>query len=201
MCALGEMSTRFPSRKSFSGHATRCVDPAFGFTVALCYLCKYLLVSPFQIVAGALVCSYWNNSINPAIFCAIAVVAIVAINLLGIRYFGEIEFWLSFTKIIVLTGLILLSLIIDLGGVPGQPRLGFKYWKHGKAFKAYKSTGDTGRFLGFFSALVNALFAFMGTELVAITVGEAKVRVQHTLTSDISLTYAIRTRVRAFQPP
>jgi amino acid transporter len=40
MLALGEMSTKFPSKKGFAGHATRCVDPAFGFATALIYLCK-----------------------------------------------------------------------------------------------------------------------------------------------------------------
>lgn len=40
MLALGEMSTRYPSKKGFAGHATRCVDPAFGFATALVYLCK-----------------------------------------------------------------------------------------------------------------------------------------------------------------
>jgi hypothetical protein len=40
MCALGEMSTRYPTKKGFAGHATRCVDEAFGFATALVYLCK-----------------------------------------------------------------------------------------------------------------------------------------------------------------
>lgn len=175
MVALGEMSTQYPTKKGFAGHATRFVDEAFGFTVAFSYLCKYLIVSPFQIVAGALVIQYWNTSISPAVWCAISISAVFAINILGVRYFGEVEFWLSFMKIITLTGLILLGLIINLGGVPDQPRLGFTYWKDGKAFKEYKTDGDVGRFLGFVSALVNALFAFMGTELVGVTVGEAKV--------------------------
>lgn len=34
-----------------------------------------------------------------------------------------------------------------------------------------------GKFLGFVNALVLALFAYMGTELVGVTVGEAKVSV------------------------
>lgn len=80
-------------------------------------------------------------------------------------------------KIITLTGLILLGLIIDLGGVPGESRIGFRYWKGGKAFKPYKRTGDLGAFLGFVNALVLALFAYIGTELIGVTVGEAKVRV------------------------
>jgi amino acid transporter len=175
MVALGEMSTQFPTKKGFAGHATRFVDEAFGFTVALSYLCKYLVVSAFQIVAGALIIQYWNRSINPAVWCTISIGVVLAINILGVRYFGEVEFWLSFLKIITLTGMILLGFIISLGGVPGQDRIGFAYWQNGKAFKEYKAKGDVGKFLGFVNALVNALFAFMGTELVGVTVGEAKV--------------------------
>lgn len=77
-------------------------------------------------------------------------------------------------KIITLTGLILLALIIDLGGVPGQDRIGFRNWKHGRAFLPYKVPGAKGKFLGFVNALVLALFAYMGTELIGVTVGEAK---------------------------
>ncbi|WVQ82813.1 hypothetical protein IAT38_004945 [Cryptococcus sp. DSM 104549] len=174
MLALGEMSTRYPSKKGFAGHATRCVDPAFGFATALVYLCKYLIISPNQIVAGALVIRYWNDSINGAAWVTILIAFVITINCLGIKWFGEIEFWLSFIKIITLTGLILLALIIDLGGVPGQERIGFRYWKDGKAFKPYKVEGSTGKFLGFVNALVLALFAYMGTELIGVTVGEAK---------------------------
>ncbi|WWC68267.1 uncharacterized protein I206_102190 [Kwoniella pini CBS 10737] len=174
MLALGEMSTRFPSKKGFAGHATRCVDPAFGFATAVIYLCKYLITSPNQIVAGSLIIAYWAPDINKAVWVTIFIVLVVAINLLGIKWFGEVEFWLSFIKILTLTGLILMGLIIDLGGVKGQERLGFRYWKNGQAFKAWKTTGDLGRFLGFFNALVLALFAYGGTELVAVTTGEAK---------------------------
>lgn len=174
MLALGEMSTKYPSKKGFAGHATRCVDPAFGFATALVYLCKYLIISPNQIVAGSLVIRFWNQSVNSAAWCTIFIAFVIAINCLGIKWFGEVEFWLSLVKVITLTGLILLGLIIDLGGVPGQPRIGFAYWMNGQAFKAWKVPGDLGKFCGFVNALVLALFAYMGTELVGVTVGEAK---------------------------
>ncbi|ODO00384.1 hypothetical protein I350_07021 [Cryptococcus amylolentus CBS 6273] len=174
MMALGEMSTKFPSRKGFAGHATRCVDPAYGFATALVYLCKYLIISPNQIVAGALVIRFWNDSINGAVWVTILIAFVISINCLGIKWFGELEFWLSFIKVVTLTGLILLALIIDLGGVPGQERLGFRYWKDGKAFLPYKTTGNVGKFCGFVNALVLALFAYMGTELIGVTVGEAR---------------------------
>lgn len=40
--------------------------------------------------------------------------------------------------------------------------------------KAYKSDGDTGRFLGLFSTLVNAAFSYGGVEMVAVAAGEAE---------------------------
>ena len=88
--------------------------------------------------------------------------------------FGEVEFWLSLIKIITLTGLILAGLIIDLGGSPSGDRIGFRYWQDGKAFLEYKGTGSWGRFLGFWAVMVNALFAYMGCELVGVVVGEAR---------------------------
>ncbi len=136
---------------------------------------QYLILSPNQIIAGALVIRYWNTSINGAVWVTILIFFVISINCLGIKWFGEVEFWLSFIKIITLTGLIIVGLIIDLGGVPGQERIGFRYWEGGKAFKPYKKEGDLGKFLGFVNALVLALFAYMGTELIGVTVGEAKV--------------------------
>jgi amino acid transporter len=38
----------------------------------------------------------------------------------------------------------------------------------------YDSTGNTGRFLGLFSVLVNAAFSYAGVELVAVAAGEAE---------------------------
>lgn len=35
---------------------------------------------------------------------AIYLVCIIGLNLLGIRVFGELEFWMSFVKVVTLTG-------------------------------------------------------------------------------------------------
>lgn len=66
------------------------------------------------------------------------------------------------------------AFIIDLGGGPTRDRLGFRYWKNPGAMRAYKSTGDAGRFLGLFSTLVNAAFSYGGVEMVAVAAGEAE---------------------------
>ena len=92
--------------------------------------------TPNQLTAAALVIQYWvdRDRINPGVFITVFLIAIVLINWLGIRFFGELEFWLSSLKVIVIVGLILLSLILALGGGPDHDRKGFRYWNKPGAF-------------------------------------------------------------------
>jgi amino acid transporter len=129
-----------------------------------------------------------RDRINPGVFITVFWVAIVCINYFGIRFFGEFEFWLSSIKVVVLVGLILLSLILALGGGPNHDRTGFRYWKSPGAFKPYIADGAEGRFLGFWSTMVTATFAYLGTELVGVTVGEAQ-NPRKTIPRAIKLTF------------
>lgn len=115
-------------------------------------------------------------------------VVIVFVNYFGVKFFGEFEFVLSSFKVIVIIGLILLSLILALGGGPDKDRKGFRYWKEPGAFKPYIEEGDAGRFLGFWSTMVSATFAYLGTELVGVTVGEAQ-NPRKTIPRAIKLTF------------
>jgi amino acid transporter len=175
MTSLGEMAAYLPHKKGFSGYATRFVDPALGFALGYNYLMKYLIVTPNNLNAAAVVIRYWNHSIHIAVWMTIFIVAIVFVNLLGVRVFGELEFWLSSIKVITLTGLILLGITIDLGGNPKHDRIGFRYWHSPNGpMGTYLEPGSLGIFLGFWSVMINALFAYMGTELIGVTVGEAE---------------------------
>ncbi|GAB1517478.1 amino acid transporter [Rhizoctonia solani] len=171
MTSLGEMA---------AGYATRFVDPALGFALGWNYLMKYLIVTPNNINAAGVVIRYWDvhGKVHIAVWMVILIALIFFVNLLGIRVFGELEFWLSSIKVLALIGLILMGIIIDLGGNPRGDRIGFRYWDPDNIANApmgiYKTTGSKGIFLGFWAVMVNALFAFMGTELIGVTVGEAQ---------------------------
>ena len=95
---------------------------------------------------------------------------------MGVRFFGEIEYYISAIKIIVMLGIILLLLILACGGGPNHEVLGFKYWKHPGAFRPYSEAigGSKGKFVSFASVFVLALFAYLGTELCGIVVSECK---------------------------
>lgn len=59
MCALGEMATYLPLPDGFSGYASRFVDPCLGFAVGYTYWFKYIIITPNQLTAAALVIQYW----------------------------------------------------------------------------------------------------------------------------------------------
>lgn len=109
-----------------------------------------------------------------AAWISIIIVFVVLLNLFAVSIYGEAEFVFASVKIITILGLLLFAFIVDLGGGPTRDRLGFRYWNNPGAMKAYVSTGSTGRFLGFFSTLVDAAFAYGGVEIVAVAAGEAE---------------------------
>ena len=156
MCALGEMAAWLPLSSGFTGYAVRFVDPALGFSLGYTYWFKYIITTPNQLTAGALVIQYWvdRDRINPGVFIAVFWIAIVCINYFGIKFLGEFEFWLSSIKVVVIIGVILLSLILALGGGPDHDRKGFRYWRNPGAFNDYLDTGAAGKFYGFWSTMV-----------------------------------------------
>ncbi|KAG5353955.1 hypothetical protein C0989_011443 [Termitomyces sp. Mn162] len=173
MIALGEMSAFLPHKKGFSGYATRFADPALGFALGWNYLIKYLIVTPNNINAAGVVVQYWTQKVHIAIWM------VFTVNLLGVRVFGELEFWFSSIKVIALLGMLLMGIIIDLGGNPRHDRIGFRYWRApngpmGSYLKDQVHDGHLAIFFGFWATLTNALFAYIGTELVGVTVGEAQ---------------------------
>ncbi|RCK60962.1 Dicarboxylic amino acid permease [Candida viswanathii] len=182
MTALGEIATFVPL-PGFANYGKRYVDEALGFACGIVYLIKYLVLPANQLTAGALVMQYWisRERVNPGVWITVFLVCITFINFLGVRFFAEIEFWLSVLKVLVCLGLILLLWIIALGGGPTHDRIGFRYWKDPGAFIHYYNSamdieidGPKGRFVSFVAVLVTAVFAYLGSELVAITFSETR---------------------------
>lgn len=88
--------------------------------------------------------------------------------------FGEIEFWAASIKVITIIGLIIVSIVITAGGGPKGEPIGFRYWNQTGGFVQFKGIeGAKGRFLGFFSVLITASFALLGSEMTALAAAES----------------------------
>ena len=103
--ALGEMAVLFPVAGSFSAFSTRFIDPAWGFAMGWNYAIQWLVVLPLEIVAASITVNYWNDGkISNAAWVGIFWALIVAINLFGVKGYGEAEFAFSIVKVVAVIG-------------------------------------------------------------------------------------------------
>lgn len=100
--------------------------------------------------------SYWDENLTPAVTITVGLVVMVALNFVGVRWFGESEVVFSIIKILLFVGLIIVGLVIDLGGAPSGDRIGFRYWRQDGPFQEFPGVGGgaLSRFLAFFSAFI-----------------------------------------------
>ncbi|GAA5826363.1 hypothetical protein JCM5353_004732 [Sporobolomyces roseus] len=175
MVCLGELVSHLPVAGGHITLARRFVSPAFSFAMGYNYWYNWTIVLPAELNAAAVLIGYWSKDVNPAVWIAICLVVACAINFGGSRAYGEAEFWFAIIKVITIIGLIILGIIIDCGGGPNGEYIGGRYWRDPGAFVQYAGIeGVTGRFVGFFSVLIQASFSYIGTEIVAIAAGETQ---------------------------
>lgn len=177
LCSVGEMSTFAPISGTFPHFAARWVDPAFGFAVGWNYFYGQAISVPVEVAAAVILLTFWdNNASHAAIYTAVICVFVCAINIFGVRYFGESEFFFALIKLSTIIGLLLAGLVIDLGGGPNHDRIGFRYWKNPGALglAGLVSNVNTDRFLAIMSVIIQAAFSFIGMELVAIAASETE---------------------------
>ena len=63
-----------------------------------------MVTLPLEIVAAAITIQYWNSPISPALWVTIFLVVIIALNIFGVKGYGESEFWLALVKVIAIIG-------------------------------------------------------------------------------------------------
>lgn len=165
--SMGELVVTFPVAGSILTYNTRFIDPSWGFAMSWNYGMGWLATLPLELVAASLTMKNWSSVrlINSAAFVGIFYTVIVAINLLGVRGYGEAEFVFSLVKILAVIGFIILGIVLVAGGGPVGGFVGGKYWHDPGAF--------ANGFKGVCSVFVSAAFAFSGTELFGLAAAES----------------------------
>ncbi|KAF2156553.1 hypothetical protein K461DRAFT_234165 [Myriangium duriaei CBS 260.36] len=171
--ALGEVTALFPVTGSFVRHAETLVDPAMGFAIGWNIVYGNWLSIPSEITAICVLFEYWTP-INPSLWIVLFILLTFAVGITSVGVYGEVEFFFAILKILLVVGLIILGLVIDLGGVAGTPRIGFRYWNNPGPFVEHIASGNWGRFLGFWAVLVTAVFSFAGVESIAMAAAETR---------------------------
>ncbi|KAF4964602.1 hypothetical protein FSARC_7508 [Fusarium sarcochroum] len=170
----GEITSFMPATGGFIRHATKFMEPALGAATGWNFWYTMSINMPAEISAAATLVQFWNTSINPGVWITVFLLFIIAVNLCGVRLYGESEVVFASLKIMLIIGLIIGGLVIDLGGAPNRERLGFRYWIHPGAFNTYIEDGSTGRFLAFWKSMLPAAFSYGNIQIVAISGSETR---------------------------
>ncbi|MFF9455729.1 amino acid permease [Streptomyces flaveolus] len=166
--SLGEMAVASPSAGSFGEYATRHLGPLAGFTTGWTYAFEMVIVCVADITAVGVYMGFWFPDVPRWIWVLAAVLLIGALNLVSVKVFGELEFWLSLVKIVAIVAMILVGIaVIAFGLGSGDGHVGLSnLWSHGGFF--------AGGADGFVMSFAVVMFAFGGTEIIGVTAGEAE---------------------------
>ncbi|KAM0438756.1 hypothetical protein ACHAPT_001514 [Fusarium lateritium] len=167
MLSLGEMAAFIPVAGSFCTFAGRFVDDAFGFALTWNYWFNDAVSTASDLVALQLILQYWTDNFPGWALSLIFWVVLIGVNIISVRAYGELEYWLSLLKVITIVVFIVMGIVVNCGGNAEGRYIGGENWHiPGAPF-----VGGIG---GFASVFVTASFAYGGTESIAITAGETK---------------------------
>ncbi|PYH92284.1 putative amino acid permease [Aspergillus ellipticus CBS 707.79] len=171
---VGEMGALVPLNGGIVRYAEHFVDPALAFANGYNVVYSYLVSIPAELVAAAVLVQFWSD-LNSAIWITIFGLVMVLTALLFVRVYGELEFFFSTLKILLIIGVNIMALLITCGGGPTHESIGFQYWRHPGPFVQYLGIdGALGRFLGVWTALNNALYSYSGIETITVAAGETR---------------------------
>lgn len=147
--AVGEMGTLVPLSGGIVRYSEYFVDPALAFANGWNEVYGYLVSIPSELVAVAVLVEFWTTSVSNAVWITIFGLLMLGTAFLFVRVYGEIEFFFSTLKILLIIGVNIMALVITCGGGPSGESIGFRYWKHPGPFVQYLGiSGSLGRFLG-----------------------------------------------------
>ncbi|GEQ69364.1 hypothetical protein JCM33374_g3035 [Metschnikowia sp. JCM 33374] len=176
--SLGEMATYIPCSGSFTQFATRFGSPALGCANGWMYWFSWTITFSLEISVVGQVIQYWTDAVPLAAWISIFWVIITCANMVPVKFYGEIEFWVAAVKIIAVVGWLIYALCMVCGAGKTGP-VGFRYWRNpgpwgnGGSFAEYVPNINTSRFLNWLNSLISALFTFQGVELVGVSCGES----------------------------
>ncbi|KAI9344149.1 amino acid permease/ SLC12A domain-containing protein [Pilaira anomala] len=166
MMSLGEMAAFIPVSGSFSHYAKRFVDPSLGFMLGWIYWVNWSVGVAVELTGVAMIMEYWVKSIPSVIWSIICLVLLLSINTFSVKGYGEVEYWISLTKILTVIAFIIVGICVDTGAAGGNYIGISNFHLEGGAFPF--------GFLGVFNVFITAAFSFNGVEIIGITAGESE---------------------------
>lgn len=165
MHAIGEMAAAKPASGAFSVYAADALGPTAGATIGWLWWVQLVIVIAAEAVGAAgLLATLWPQLSVPLTALGFMLLFTV-INLFGVKNFGAFEFWFSLIKIVAILAFIAIGIALLAGALPAVPSPGLSNFVANGGFAPNGIAG-----IG--AALLVVIFAFGGTEIVAVAAAE-----------------------------
>ena len=191
MGALSEMAVAHPTAGSFGVYAEIYLHPWAGFTVRYTYWAAQCIAIGGEATAIAIYCQWWFPNTPKWLWILGFACALLYINARSVGSFGSFEYWFAMIKVVAIVLFIVFGAAL-LAGIGRSEAVGFSnITAHG----GFLATG----WRGVWMAMVFVIFSYLGTEVVAVTAGEAKdpgtARDPRRLQARLAVPRAMRTMV------
>jgi AAT family amino acid transporter len=166
MGALSEMAAAHPTAGSFGVYAEMYVSRWAGFVVRYTYWAVQCIAIGGEATAVAIYCRLWWPGVPGWVWIVAFSLGLVYVNARSVASFGEFEYWFAMIKVVAIILFIILGASLLLGLGP-KPAIGLVNYTSNGGFMPHGLKGA-------WTALVFVIFSYIGTEVVAVTSGEAK---------------------------
>ncbi|MDN4148604.1 amino acid permease [Pseudomonas tohonis] len=165
MGCLAEMTVAHSTSGSFGAYAEYYVSPMAGFLVRYAYWAAIVLAVGTEVTAIALYMKYWFPDVPAWIWILSFSSALVALNSVSVKTFGQVEYLFSAIKLAAIAAFILLAVWLVFGSSSGEYGL-HHYTDHG----GFMPHG----FSGMWVAVIISIFSYLSVEMIAVAAGEAE---------------------------
>ena len=161
---LGEMSAAMPVSGSLQAYSTEFIGPAMGFTIGWVNWIGAAATITAQIVAAAIIMQDIIPGTPTWLWIVVFSLLLFGVNFFNAKAFGNISFWVSSLKMILVVVFIIIGIAMMLG-VTGGGAVGLSnYTRNGGLFPM--------GIAGIGAVILTSFYAYAGTEMVASTAGE-----------------------------
>lgn len=166
---MGELLLSSDQFTSFTDFSAGLLGPWAGFFMGWTYWFCWIITCIAEMTAITRYVQFWWPVCPAWVIALSCVVMFLLLNILAVRWFGEIEFWFAMVKILAIVGLIICGLLlisINYSSSTDSVAALHNLWSHGGLFPHWIG--------GFLEGLQISVFAFVGIELVGAIAAEAR---------------------------
>ncbi|MEP9391509.1 amino acid permease [Gordonia sp. VNQ95] len=170
MRALGELVLHRSTSGAFVSYMREFFGEKAAYVTGWMYWLNWALTGIAELSAVGVYMKFWFPGLPNAVSALIALVVVLAINLLSAKAFGEFEFWASILKVGAIVLFLVVGVVVVVGGIHvGTTQAGISnLWSNG----GFWPTADPYAWYGPILVLSGVVFAYAAIELVGVAAGE-----------------------------